>query len=313
MGDSYVSNKLLGIKVDKTFDIENIFLHEYYNNIPYGIELERLEKHVLLKIADDIRSLINSVQRYSNEDCVYLIDVLNEQYNRVIKVQSREPFDTDSYFEINWETRNATYCVVLTAIEFVKRFNEPVFNDFLVLLLDYLNIAKKIYCQNIKSKIDQNIFEEIKDKITFGKFHNDMLNVFLSYSSVDENATSWIYDILTSHKINVWYDKKSLLPGQIWELEIKKAISKSDVVIICFSNRSIIRPGYYHKEIRLSLDVANNQPEGTIFIIPVLLEECPLPESLTHIQYIRINENEGMDKLLNALYQRAKAIGKNAF
>ena len=33
------------------------------------------------------------------------------------------------------------------------------------------------------------------------------------------------------------------------------------------------------------LDTAEYQPQGRIFVIPVRLEECPVPECLSHWQY----------------------------
>jgi hypothetical protein len=37
---------------------------------------------------------------------------------------------------------------------------------------------------------------------------------------------------------------------------------------------------YYKKEIKFALDEAEKQPEGTIFLIPLKLEECDVPERL---------------------------------
>lgn len=62
------------------------------------------------------------------------------------------------------------------------------------------------------------------------------------------------------------------LPGQNWDLEIGKAASKSDVVIVCLSAKSVSKEGYVQKEIRLALDMADQKPDETIFIIPARLE-----------------------------------------
>ena len=65
-----------------------------------------------------------------------------------------------------------------------------------------------------------------------------------------------------------------MLPGQEWEREISQAVRMSDVVIVSLSNRAISKTGYVHKEIRYALDVADEQPEGKVFLIPLRLESA---------------------------------------
>ena len=46
------------------------------------------------------------------------------------------------------------------------------------------------------------------------------------------------------------------------------------------------------KEIRQALDVANEKPPGTIFVIPICIEPCELPESLSKFQGINFSNLE---------------------
>ena len=52
------------------------------------------------------------------------------------------------------------------------------------------------------------------------------------------------------------------------------------------------------KEIVIALDAAEERPEGAVFIIPVLLEECQLPSRLAKWQSVRLYETEGYAKLV---------------
>jgi len=56
-----------------------------------------------------------------------------------------------------------------------------------------------------------------------------------------------------------------------------------DVVLVCLSRSSVDRPGYAQKEIKPALDAADEQPESSIFPIPVKLEECPMPDRLSRL------------------------------
>ena len=103
--------------------------------------------------------------------------------------------------------------------------------------------------------------------------------VFLCYARSDIVAVRALYGRLTKDGVDAWMDKEKLLPGQDWELEIRKAVRESDIVAVCLS-KQFNQAGFRQKEVRLALDAAMEQPEGEIFIIPIRMEECDTLESL---------------------------------
>jgi hypothetical protein len=118
-----------------------------------------------------------------------------------------------------------------------------------------------------------------------------------------------IYDSLSKQGFSPWLDKVSLLPGQTWEGEIKNAIQKSSFVILLLSKNSLDRQGYFHKEIRLALDVLETIPFGKIFLIPARLDSCDVPAYLRTIQWVDLfpDWDDGYGKIQNALfYQRTQ-------
>lgn len=95
--------------------------------------------------------------------------------------------------------------------------------------------------------------------------------------------------------------------------EIKKAVRACDVVIVCLSRNSVTKEGTVQREIKLALDVEEEKPEGTIFVIPVLLEDAVVPERLSQWQYVHLVQRDGYRRLVRALRiranQRAAATG----
>jgi hypothetical protein len=73
-------------------------------------------------------------------------------------------------------------------------------------------------------------------------------------------------------------------------------------VIVFLSSTSISKSGYIQREIRFVLDVAGEQPEGRIFIIPARLQDCVVPDSFRRLQYVDLFRPDGFEKLLQALY-----------
>lgn len=136
------------------------------------------------------------------------------------------------------------------------------------------------------------------------------LRVFLCHASADKPAVHDLYQRLNSEGfIQPWLDEEELLPGQDWDTEIRKAVRTSDVVLVCLSPHSITKAGYVQKEIKFALDVADEQPEGTIFLIPLRLEACDVPERLSKWHWANLFEARGYERLLRALKLRANAVG----
>jgi len=133
------------------------------------------------------------------------------------------------------------------------------------------------------------------------------LKVFLCHAHADRDAVKALYTRLTQDGVDAWLDKEKLLPGQDWELEIRKAVREADVVVVCLS-KQFNQKGFRQKEVRLALNTALEQPEGEIFIIPARLEECDNLESLRKWHEVDLFNEDGYGMLMRALNERANKI-----
>jgi len=136
------------------------------------------------------------------------------------------------------------------------------------------------------------------------------VQVFLCHASGDKPAVRELYEKLRADGFRPWLDAEDLLPGQDWQREIPNRVRDSDVVVVCLSCQSAIKTGYVQKEIKYALDAADEQPEGEIFLIPLRLEPCEVPQRLTRWQWVDLFESHGYDKLLRALDLRSKSLVK---
>jgi hypothetical protein len=110
---------------------------------------------------------------------------------------------------------------------------------------------------------------------------NRSLRVYLSCSSHDIAAAREYYQKLRAAGwIDPWLEEEDLLPGQDSRLEIEKAVRAADVVLIFLSNRSVSQEGNLQRELKLALDVADEKPEGAVFVIPIRLDDCSTPHRL---------------------------------
>ncbi len=113
------------------------------------------------------------------------------------------------------------------------------------------------------------------------------LKVFLCHSSGDKPAVRELYHKLAAEGwIDPWLDARKLLPGQDWRTSIEEAVELADNVVICLSNASVDKEGFIQKELRYAKEISLEKPEGTIFLIPLRLDDCEVPRGLRFLQWV---------------------------
>jgi hypothetical protein len=140
-----------------------------------------------------------------------------------------------------------------------------------------------------------------KDEASHEVTHTERLRVFLCYSSGDKPQVRELYQRLRHDGFQPWMDKADLLVGQEWQSEIEKAVRASHVVIVCLSKMSVSKVGFVQRERHFALEVAEEQPEDQIFIIPVRLEPCEIPRQLQKKHCANLFEEDGYSRLKKAL------------
>jgi hypothetical protein len=152
----------------------------------------------------------------------------------------------------------------------------------------------------VGESVRKGIVSALSPKDTSKEEPKSLHRVFLCYAGPDRNQVEAIYNKLSKDGFSPWMDKKSLLPGQDWKLEIKRAIETADFFVACISQHFQERT-YGHKEIKLALEILDMMPEGTIFLIPLRLENCPLDDRLSSRHWVDLFEPGGYELLVRAL------------
>jgi hypothetical protein len=147
-----------------------------------------------------------------------------------------------------------------------------------------------------------------REKPDRGQGSRERLRVFLCHAPEDEGTVRALYERLLAEGLEPWLNEENLLPGQSRQHEIRNAVREAHVVAICLS-RHTDQAGSFHKEIRYALDVADEQPEGAIFCIPVRLEACEVPDRLRDYYPVNLYDERGYERLMRSLQARAEALG----
>jgi len=127
------------------------------------------------------------------------------------------------------------------------------------------------------------------------------VKIFLSHASEDKDQVRGFYAKLQRDGYEVWLDEEILLPGQEWRKEISKAVRETDVVLVFVSRHLITKTGFIQDEIALALNEVGKRTAESIFVIPVLLEDCSIPQELSRWHAVKLSEDSGYRRLLRSL------------
>jgi len=123
-----------------------------------------------------------------------------------------------------------------------------------------------------------------------------------------------LYDRLKARGFSPWLDEVDLIPGQNWRQEIPKAIREAAICLACLSERSVAKRSYVQREFRYALSACADLPDGSIYLIPVRLDECEVPDlqipelelKLRDRQWVDLFAEGGFEKLVGAIEFQVK-------
>ncbi len=135
--------------------------------------------------------------------------------------------------------------------------------------------------------------------------------VFISYAKEDYAFAEKLYDFLLHNKFKPWLDKKGILPGQNWDSIIKKNLKEANYIILLLSETSVKKRGYVQREFKLALDYFQEKLEDDIYLIPLKINDCNIPNNLSGFQWIEYNTEDCFNQILESLtIQKNKYLGK---
>lgn len=141
--------------------------------------------------------------------------------------------------------------------------------------------------------------------------------VFISHASEDKER--FVLEFATKLRnsgIDAWLDKWEMLPGDsLVEKIFEEGLKEAQAVIIVLSNYSVNKP--WVKE-ELNTSIVNKIAKGTR-IIPVVIDQCEVPESLKSTLWERIkdlnNYQDSLDRIIASIFGKTSkpSIGPPPF
>jgi TIR domain/Effector-associated domain 7 len=130
---------------------------------------------------------------------------------------------------------------------------------------------------------------------------NATAQIFLSYAREDRHKVESLYQQLSDAGFRPWMDTKDILAGEKWQRSIQHALQQSQFFLACLSLTSVTKRSYLRREFREALEKRQEMLDSDIYLIPVRLEECEIPEELREHQGVDLFKEDGWTRLVEAL------------
>jgi hypothetical protein len=92
------------------------------------------------------------------------------------------------------------------------------------------------------------------------------IHVFLSYAESDESLAEQIADGLEGLGMNVWYDRREILPGENWADKTAKALRDSNAMVVLLTPAAL-----RSKNVRRDIEYALGEETYRHRLIPVIV------------------------------------------
>ena len=250
------------------------------------------------------------------DDDVSYLEELNQHYKLSIKDNSDLTFEffqsADDLLSQSEKINNANVIVAdlilgdHSGLDFLESIRKQNKNAKLILITGQLiSEDEQVRCKRINAdflfKINgsENLLDNIAYFSQAKNIQEKIKHVFISYRSIDYNlGVEKIVDSLEKNGISVWIDRENLLPGQDWQIAIRRAIEDGMFFIACFSNNYWNKTtNYMNEELQIAIDQLRKMPDDQIWFIPVKLDDCKIP-------HFDIRQNKTLEsKQFVSLYQ----------
>ena len=117
--------------------------------------------------------------------------------------------------------------------------------------------------------------------------------VFISYSHKDWRFVKVLFQALEKAGVRVWLDEHQLKIGDFLSDRITRAISEADYTIVVFSPNSV-ESEWVKYELSLALQLEETHKQARL--LPILLQQVQLPDSLAGRTYADFRTADAMEK-----------------
>jgi hypothetical protein len=167
-----------------------------------------------------------------------------------------------------------------------------------------------VFAENLRK-----IYSECSSDVVSRLEAKNMPEVFISYTSEDKEYANSLHKKFEQAGMRPWLDKENLRGGDHWDKRIRDTINKVDYFVVLQSNALTNKiEGYVNLEINEALERLKYFQSGkSLFVIPIIIDGCPLRDDLKKLHATDLNDNKSMKKLIDSIqrdFEKRKSLNK---
>jgi len=127
--------------------------------------------------------------------------------------------------------------------------------------------------------------------------------ILLCHAFEDKKVVRHVYDALQASGFEVWIDAESVFGEQEWEPDIAEWLGRAECMLVFLSKNSVRKMGSTQHEFGQLIDTWKKMPAGTIYTIPVRINDCQIPELLSSLDHIDLFDDQGLEQIIRCLHE----------
>jgi hypothetical protein len=139
-----------------------------------------------------------------------------------------------------------------------------------------------------------------KSRSTQPLLRGSAVPLFISYSHADKEFVDSLARQLVANRVSVWLDKWEIHAGDSLLTKVQNAISGASALLVVLSKTSV-KSDWCTKELNAGL--MRELDEKRVIVVPILLEDCPIPTFLREKFYadFRTSFDHGLEVILESI------------
>lgn len=131
------------------------------------------------------------------------------------------------------------------------------------------------------------------------------MKVFISYASLDADLAGQLAEVLEEEGLEVWDERREVLPGENWATRIGQGLEESDAMVVLFTPNSI-----GSDSVRSNAFFAIGQMQYEDRLVPVLVfdDDAPSDEIPWVLKSLNPVELPGAEERKNAFREIANRL-----
>lgn len=135
------------------------------------------------------------------------------------------------------------------------------------------------------------------------------MQVFISYSHIDDALAEKVAAALEAAGFDAWYDKREIIPGENWAEKIAQGLRESNAMIVLLTPHAL-----ESDRVRMDIDFALCENAYSHRLIPVFVgdpEDFPtykIPWIFSHLKTVNLPKNGKNDEQLKRITDAIKEV-----